>query len=110
MVFPLMPKDGLDNMALSIVEDLITHQFDVEYDESGTIGRRYARADEIGVPISVTVDYASKKDKSVTLRDRDSRSQVRTDRKSIAELAHEFLMGKMQFSQLGQPVVAKAEE
>jgi glycyl-tRNA synthetase len=110
MVFPLMPKDGLDNVALGIVEDLIRHQFDVEYDESGTIGRRYARADEIGVPISVTVDYASIKDNSVTLRDRDSRSQVRADRNLIANLAHEFLTGRMQFSQLGQPVITKAEE
>jgi glycyl-tRNA synthetase len=89
---------------------LIRHQFDVEYDESGTIGRRYARADEIGVPISVTVDYASIKDNTVTLRDRDSRSQVRADRNLIANLAHEFLMGRMQFSQLGQPVITKAEE
>ncbi|MGA2785132.1 MAG: glycine--tRNA ligase [Candidatus Bathyarchaeia archaeon] len=110
MVFPLMPKDGLDVTALTIVDDLISHQFDVEYDESGTIGRRYARADEIGVPISVTVDYGTIKDHSVTLRDRDTRSQVRTNWELIANLAHEFLMGKMQFSQLGQPVVAKADE
>jgi len=56
-VFPLMPKDGLDEIALEVADFLTKHDFDVDYDESGTIGRRYARADEIGVPISVTVDY-----------------------------------------------------
>lgn len=109
MVFPLMPKDELDHLALSIVESLTMHQFDVEYDESGTIGRRYARADEIGVPISITVDYQTKKDETVTLRDRDNWKQVRTNWKSIPELAREYFKGKLQFSQLGHPVAAKEE-
>jgi glycyl-tRNA synthetase len=109
MVFPLMPKDGLDEFALKLVENLIIYQFDVEYDDSGTIGRRYARADEIGVPISVTVDYASKKDNTVTLRDRDSWRQVRTDSRAVPELVKDYLNGRLNFSQLGKPV-AKAED
>jgi glycyl-tRNA synthetase len=109
VVFPLMPKDELDHIAMSIVERLTTHQFDVEYDASGTIGRRYARADEIGVPISITVDYQTKKDETVTLRDRDSWKQVRTNWKSIPELAREYFNGKLQFSQLGNSVAAKEE-
>jgi glycyl-tRNA synthetase len=104
-----MPKDELDHIAMNIVESLTTHQFDVEYDESGTIGRRYARADEIGVPVSITVDYQTKKDETVTLRDRDSWKQVRTDWKSIPELAREYFNGKLQFSQLGNSVAAKEE-
>jgi glycyl-tRNA synthetase len=53
------------------------------YDASGSIGRRYARADEIGVPICVTVDHQSLQDNTVTLRDRDSGKQSRI---SISEL------------------------
>jgi len=49
----------------------------VIYDESGSIGRRYARADEIGVPFAVTVDYQSAEDSTVTIRLRDTKEQFR---------------------------------
>jgi glycyl-tRNA synthetase len=110
MVFPLMPKDGLDEAALQIVDTLIGHGFDVEYDESGTIGRRYARADEIGVPLSVTVDYQTKRDGTVTLRDRDTWTQVRSPLDSIPELARGYLAGQLPFSQLGTAVETKLEQ
>ena len=109
MIFPLMPKDGLDETALQIADNLTLHNFDVEYDESGTIGRRYARADEIGVPLSVTVDYQTKRDDTVTLRDRDTWTQVRSPTESIAELASGYLTGRLRFSQLGT-AVAKLQE
>jgi glycyl-tRNA synthetase len=109
MVFPLMSKDGLDALALELVEYLLSHQLDVEYDESGTIGRRYARADEIGVPISITVDYMTKKDETVTLRDRDSWDQVRADWRSVPELTEQYFAGKKPFSQLGRAVLSKTE-
>jgi glycyl-tRNA synthetase len=75
-VFPLVNKDGLPELATKILAPLVdtTEAF---YDDSGSIGRRYARADEIGVPYCVTVDYDSQKDGTVTLRERDSREQVR---------------------------------
>ena len=47
------------------------------YDSSGSIGRRYARADEIGVPICVTIDHQSLEDNTVTLRERDTGKQTR---------------------------------
>ena len=75
-VFPLVNKDGLQEAARSIAADL-REGFDVFYDESGSIGRRYARADESGVPVCLTVDYDTLKDNTVTLRDRDSRQQER---------------------------------
>jgi glycyl-tRNA synthetase len=108
-VFPLMPKDGLDEIALEVADFLTEHDFDVDYDESGTIGRRYARADEIGVPISVTVDYQTQKDGSVTLRDRDTWAQVRSNWKSIPEPAKMFLRDELRFDQLGTPVVAESK-
>ena len=75
-VFPLMKKDGLDELAHKIENDL-RESFTTFYDQSGAIGRRYARQDEIGTPFCVTVDYDSKTDGTVTLRLRDSMEQKR---------------------------------
>jgi glycyl-tRNA synthetase len=70
-IFPLVKKDGLEERARHIYNHL-KEQFDVFYDGSGSIGRRYARADEIGTPFCITIDYDSMKDNSVTIRDRDT--------------------------------------
>lgn len=103
-VFPLMAKDGLAEIGREIAEFLARQGFDVEYDDTGTIGKRYARADEIGVPISITVDYQTRKDQTVTLRDRDTWQQVRSEWKAIPELVRGFLKGGVVFSALGAPV------
>ncbi len=75
-VFPLVNKDGLPEMATDL-ESRLQEEFDSFYDDSGSIGRRYARADEVGVPFCITVDYDSLKDRTVTLRERDTRGQER---------------------------------
>ncbi len=80
-VFPLIAKE-LGELAKNIYIGL-KEDFDAFYDESGSIGKRYARADEIGCPYCVTVDFDSLKDKSVTLRFRDS---ARQERVKIADL------------------------
>jgi len=104
MVFPLMAKDGLPEIASKIQTLLSENGFEVEYDESGTIGRRYARADEVGVPLSVTVDYKSKENNTVTIRDRDTWKQVRGDWKKLPEAALQFFRGEVGFEALGEPV------
>ena len=103
-VFPLMAKDGLPEVANQIANFLVTEGFDLEYDDAGTIGRRYARADEVGVPISITVDYQTLKDGTVTLRDRDTWQQVRNEWKAIPQVVQNFLRGDLPFSALGAPV------
>ena len=55
----------------------------MEYDVSGTIGRRYARADEIGIPLAITIDFETLEDNKVTVRNRDNEEQ---DRISISDL------------------------
>ncbi|MDG6979452.1 MAG: glycine--tRNA ligase [Nitrososphaerota archaeon] len=75
-VFPLVSKDGLDVEAERIYEELRA-DYDLFYDESGSIGRRYARADEAGVPFCVTVDQDTLTKGEVTVRSRDDRAQVR---------------------------------
>ena len=76
-VFPLVNKDGIPEKAREIFKMLKENGLYVFYDLSGSIGKKYARADEIGVPYCITVDYDSMKDNTVTLRDRDSKNQER---------------------------------
>ena len=77
-VLPLYEKDGMGELAQKIHRDLCGRKnvFSV-LDASGSIGRRYARADEIGVPFCITVDHESLTHNSVTLRSRDSGEQIR---------------------------------
>jgi glycyl-tRNA synthetase len=76
-IFPLMKKEGLPEIAQKIATELRKSGMNVFYDESGSIGRRYRRQDEIGTPWCVTVDFDSLKDEAVTIRDRDSLKQER---------------------------------
>lgn len=75
-VFPLVKKDGLAEKAVGVYESLKSGA-SVFYDASGSIGKRYARADEIGVPRCITVDHDTLKDATVTIRERDSTEQKR---------------------------------
>jgi glycyl-tRNA synthetase len=76
-VLPLIAKDaGMVEKARALHEDL-RRRHAVEYDESGAIGRRYRRQDEIGTPYAFTVDEETLADDTVTVRDRDSLAQER---------------------------------
>ena len=77
-----------------------------ELDETGSIGRRYARADEAGVPLGVTVDYETLKDGTVTVRDRDTWQQVRARISDLPELLHRYFQEKINFKDLGTSVSA----
>ena len=76
-VLPLVKKPELLKMSQKLVASLRAAGKHVFYDESGSIGRRYRRMDEIGTPICYTVDFESLDDKKVTARDRDSMKQTR---------------------------------
>jgi glycyl-tRNA synthetase len=83
-IFPLTKKDGLLEISLDIYKEL-KKNFNVFFDEKGSIGRRYRRQDEIGTPLGVTIDYQTKEDNSVTLRDRDTMDQIRVPIKELFE-------------------------
>ncbi len=100
-VYPLMAKDGLDTKALELQRQLTTEGFLVEYDESGSIGRRYARADEAGNQLCITVDYGTLTQGTITIRDRDSWKQVRTQIDTLPEALHKYFQNKLKFEQLG---------
>ena len=93
-VFPLVKKDGLFEKAKALFEELNGCGLDMLFDEKGSIGKRYARVDEIGVPFAVTIDYDTLKDNTVTLRERDSMQQKRV---KISELP--VLLWKLQSAQ-----------
>ena len=76
-VFPLVTKEPLVSIAKEVYRMILNEGIPAIYDDSGTIGRRYARADEIGVPYAITIDFQTVEDRSVTIRDRDTRGQVR---------------------------------
>ena len=97
VVLPLVSKDRLPERAASIYETLKEKGFAVEYDDSGFIGKRYARFDEVGVPLAITIDYQTLDDGTVTLRDRDTWSQVRTEATKLPLLLSDFLSGKVNF-------------
>lgn len=75
-VLPLVKKDGLPQMAREILETL-KYDFNCQYDEKDSIGKRYRRQDAIGTPLCITIDHQSLEDGCVTLRDRDSMLQER---------------------------------
>jgi len=99
-IFPLVNRDNLPETARKIYEVLCDEGFMVEYDASGSIGRRYARADEIGVPICITVDYQTLQDGTVTLRDIYTWKQVRVKAEILPTLLNEYLKKKVDFNQL----------
>ena len=75
-VFPLVDRDGLTEKAKQVY-DMLRNRFDVAFDEKDRIGRRYYRVDEIGVPYAVTIDYDTLESDTVTIRERDSKKQIR---------------------------------
>lgn len=75
-VLPLVKKDGLPEIARSIMDEL-KFDFNVSYDEKDAIGRRYRRQDAIGTPFCITVDHETKENQTVTIRHRDTMEQKR---------------------------------
>ena len=96
-VFPLMDKDGLAERAREVASDLRAAGLSVTYDDSGAIGRRYRRQDEIGTPFCVTVDYDTLEDGTVTVRERDSTDQTRVAIDALPETLAALRDGESSF-------------
>ncbi|MGD1820666.1 MAG: glycine--tRNA ligase [Pleomorphochaeta sp.] len=87
-ILPLVKKDGIAEMAQDLEKELRA-DFKTFYDQSGAIGRRYRRMDEIGTPYCITLDYDTKENDTVTLRFRDSMEQVRVAKKDLVKTIKE---------------------
>ncbi len=103
-VFPLLNKDGLPEKAIEVEKALKADCLAAEYDASGTVGRRYSRADEIGTPYCVTVDHQTLQDLTVTIRDRDSTKQVRVEVHELPCILKSLLRDEIPFEKAGKPI------
>ena len=93
-VFPLISKPEFENKATDVFEKLKNEEFASFYDDSGAIGRRYRRMDEIGTPYCITIDHDSLRDDTVTLRERDSMAQKRVTINELPELLRNLRNGR----------------
>jgi glycyl-tRNA synthetase len=98
-IFPLVKREDFEKIAENIVKDL-QEEFNVSYDKSGSIGRRYARNDEIGTPFCITIDDDSIKNKDVTIRDRNSRVQKRIKIKELKENLRQLINQEKTFEEI----------
>lgn len=98
-ILPLMKKDGLAEKAKELFNFLKqeNHRFDIFYDEAGSIGKRYARLDEMGCNYCITIDHETLEKETVTLRDRDTQEQKRVSIKSLNSLLSDLYYGKVKF-------------
>lgn len=102
-VFPLLAnKPQLVEKARSIYQDL-KKDFNVAWDDRGNIGKRYYSQDEIGTLIGITADFETLEDNTVTLRDRDTGKQIRTDVGNIKEIIQKVINGE-ELLELGEVI------
>jgi glycyl-tRNA synthetase len=91
-VFPLTKKEPVSKVARQLYDGL-KGEYRIAYDDSGAIGRRYRRQDEIGTPFCVTVDFDTLEDQQVTIRDRDTMEQERVPITAVREKLHALISG-----------------
>jgi len=96
-VFPLMNK--LSDQAKKVHDVLKMHTVSI-FDRSGSIGRRYARADETGIPFCITYDFDSEQDQTVTIRDRDTAEQKRVKIEDLPGIINELVNGIKSFADI----------
>ena len=101
-IFPLVKKGGLQEKAREIYDNLIKDGYLAVFDSAGSIGKRYQRVAEQGVPYAVTVDFDTleKEGAPCTIRDRDSEEQKVVPLEKISETLKKLLEGKINFKDL----------
>ena len=107
-VLPIVKEDKMVELSKKIVSDL-RKEWNVLYDEGGSIGRRYSRNDEIGTPMCIAVDEDSLKDKSVTIRDRNTTKQVRVKVSELQNVVRKVIQGE-DLLKLGKIVETRVKE
>ena len=100
-IFPIVKRPEFEKIAEEILKDL-GEEWNVIYDKSGSIGRRYARNDEIGTPFCITIDEESLKKKEVTFRDRDSTKQIRIKIVELKNILRNLINKNLRFEDAGK--------
>ncbi len=101
-VFPIVKGARFEKTAGQIARNL-KQEFNVLYDKSGSIGRRYARNDEIGTPFCITIDGDSLKKEDVTIRDRDTKKQIRVKISNLKDTLKKLIEAEISFDEAGKP-------
>jgi glycyl-tRNA synthetase len=101
-VLPLLSREPFTGKALEIAGMLKKAGFYTDYDDSGSIGRRYRRYDEIGTPFCITVDRQTFEDDTVTIRDRDTTGQVRVKIENLGGILKELLASERSIEEFGE--------
>lgn len=108
-VFPIVKQPEYESLADKIVKDL-RKEFKILYDRTGSIGRRYARNDEIGTPYCITIDEDSIKNKEVTIRDRDSTKQIKVKISDLRDILRKLINQEILFKDAGKFVETRVKE
>src|SRR3989344_316936 len=98
-IFPLMRKPELIKIARE-VKEILEKNFAVDYDESGSIGRRYLRSASAGTPFALTIDYESLEKKDVTIRDRDTEKQIRIKITELKDVLRKLIEKEIDFDKI----------
>lgn len=101
-VLPLLSREPFESKAQEIVSFLKAEGIITEYDDSGSIGRRYRRFDEIGTPFCITIDHQTFDDETVTIRDRDTTKQVRVKIGDLPKILKELLGSEKEITEFGE--------
>jgi glycyl-tRNA synthetase len=109
-VLPLMDRDVLVEPAKKVLHDLRSRGIRVDYDASGSIGRRYRRNDEVGTPYCVTIDYETVENGTVTIRERDSMRQVKVEVELLRSILEGLLANDRKFEDAGALVCPAKEQ
>ena len=102
-VFPIVKKQEFEKISKEIVKDL-SQEWNITHDKSGSIGRRYARNDEIGTPFCITIDDKSGKRKDVTIRNRDTTEQIRVKILNLRDVLRKLINSEIPFKEAGKLV------
>ena len=105
-IFPIVKREDLEKISEEIVNDL-KKEFKIVYDRSGSIGRRYARNDEIGTPYCITIDGDSIKNKDVSIRDRDTTKQIRVKASRLKDVLNKLIEGEVDFENAGKETITR---
>jgi len=98
-VLPLVKKDGLPEIAREIIDDL-KFEFNCQYDEKDSIGKRYRRQDAIGTPFCITIDHQTPTDQTVTIRYRDTMEQERVNISDLSKIIGKQVSYKTLFQKI----------
>ena len=107
-IFPIVKQPEYELVAEEIVKDL-KKEFNIVYDKSGSIGKRYSRNDEIGTPYCITIDGESLKKKDCTIRDRDTTKQIRVKISDLKDTLRELINGDIKFLEAGKEVKTRVK-